>query len=194
VVGRIVPIDRRFALELRIRTSLGDETRHLDSSDCEELARAAALIVATLADPIGVSTHVEALELGRRTSSEAPPSSIPPAPVAAGPSIASPPAEVPMRRRAPVELGGGLRVEGFLGTGTLPRIDGGVGLSAAFIVEHARVELGGAYSFPSRQPHPELEDIALRISMASVSLCGCGVPAARRWEFPLCGGTELNTI
>lgn len=189
----------RYELELAMVLASAHGSRRVSSGDCHDLARATALVVATMVDPIAVADRLEAA-----ASASAPAPAVVEPPVAMADEtfatspdpalavIAEPPARG--RRRAPVWPVASLRIEGLAGSAALPRVDAGLGLSAGVIVSHARIDLGAAHLFAQSRAHPSVRDVELRVRGTMGMVRACGVPAFGAWELPLCGGAEVGAL
>jgi hypothetical protein len=175
-----------FALELEIDAE-GVVTRHaVTAVDCRALADATALQIAMALglDP-GAPTLVPTPPATAETDAA-------PAPV--NPSTASTPrtttSSTPVRDRSPGPRGA-LRVQGSVGTGRVPRIDGRLGLAGALAWPRARIELGVMHTFEQRAEHPDL-DVAVRVWQWTAIARGCWTPRVGPLELPVCGGLEAG--
>ena len=192
-----------YRLELVVTTRSGRDARSIHDPRCEPLAHATALVVATLMDPIAVSEHIEALS--NPTPPTVEPPAEPPPRLPEPPSIPPPSTEPPPPRatssdridpRPPPRpaFRPSLRLGGFLGSATLPGLDGGLAVAVGFTRSKLRLELGASYAFPQSQPHPELAAVGLQLQSVTGQLRGCYVPAASRWEFPLCVAGDIGAM
>ncbi len=174
-----------FALELEIDAD-GIVTRHaVTAADCRALADATALQIAMALglDPGATTTTIpppvaseSATTPPVTTSTTSTPSSLPP---------------LPRRRDRVRELRGALRLQGGVGTGRVPTIDGRLGLAGALAWPRARLELGVMHTFEQREEHPDL-DVAVRVWQWTAIVRGCWTPRVGPLELPLCGGLEAG--
>jgi hypothetical protein len=130
-------ITARAAVEHGLTWSLAMDTelagrpgrRSLEAASCQDLANAAALIIALMIDPDAVAAHAT-----------------PPQPVAAPPPVTPPepdPGPAPKSRPRAVEFLVGIHAAGSYGT--LPSIDIGVGGGIGLAGRRWRAELRGSY-------------------------------------------------
>jgi hypothetical protein len=202
-----------YLLQLALRTASGSDVRDLRGAPCKELARATALIVATMVDPLAVVRRIEELEAAATQAGTAADSrtSLPPiVPLASelhderslAPgreredplSIVAKPPSTQHATASPSPLGVSLRLEGIAGLAALPRIDGGLAVAAGLLTKHLRLEVGAAHLFAQPRAHPARREVGLRVWTTTAIVRGCGVPLVGRWEFPVCGGGELGAM
>jgi len=112
-----------------------------------------------------------------------------------GPSSAAPP-PAPPDRRSPIL---GVKALGGLSLGILPSPAAFAGLSLGIEGEHARFELAGSYSGPSRETSAVNPEVGGRFTLWHASLRGCGVlPLTRaetpRLSAPLCAGLHAGAM
>mgnify|MGYP007032566241 CR=1 FL=1 len=185
-------------LRLWMPTANGLRDRSLDGPSCHALVEAAATIIAmTLEGELARETprephadelardeaELEAalaglLELGARESKALLDASTP----------ADPAEPQDLRPR------GALRIDGGVGTGVLPNLDGGVAITGAVLWPRARIELRGAYWGGRVVQIDAAEDARARFNLLSATVRGCGVPSSGRWEFPICVGVEAGGV
>lgn len=176
----------------RARVRIDQGERELVAQSCEEIADAAALIVAMAIDPrIGGAGEPTAIP-------EPPPTIDPPAAV---PIATTPPAEAiaierpappppPRPRRArPRAI---LRAGGGVGIGAVRAASAVTMLAVAIAGRRWRVELDGAAWLPRTRPGPDATGI--RVVGWSVGLRGCGSPVAARVEVPICAGVRAGAL
>jgi hypothetical protein len=165
----------RFELTLELTAHGSTMERTVAADDCETLADAVALIVATLLEPQDVVEQVE--------------------PVLAA-SVA--PAEVSPGRAVPDKgvrwRGWALRPMGIVGGGVVHEVGGGVALALSLRLDPLRIELEVAHYFAQRFAYPEQPSAGLDVSMTTGGVRLCGVPKVGRWEFPLCAGGESGPM
>ena len=200
VEAEVVADEGGYALRLAMETRSGRDVRHIRAGECEQLARATSLIIATLQDPVAVSDHVEQLQ---RPRADGPPSipapEIPEIPVeAVEPRPATDP-PLPMSEpassdRQPTPWQAAVRLDGLAGAAALPRVDGGLALAVGMIAPRVRLELGASHLFAQTEGHPTLPDVGLRVRATTAAARGCGVPSWGAWEFPLCVAGEVGAM
>jgi hypothetical protein len=187
-----------YELELAMELADAHDERRVRAASCPDLARATALVVATMIDPIAVADRLDAAQARtgeREVEVVEPPAepeasaSTPEAPLAA----VAPPTDL-ARMRARVRPVATLRLDALAGAATLPRVDAGLALSAGVVLSRARVELGLAHVFAQRRDHPSIPGVALRVRGTMAVVRACGVPAFGAWELPLCGGAEVGAL
>jgi len=201
--GRVDQTDTGYALALTL-VEPGGQTieRSFEAGGCEELANAAALLVAVLLDPVASAKTVAASskpEPEPKPEPELPPPTPEEAP-ADREEQAPPPSivvvdEAPRDPSAPLDLELGLRI--FTGGGYGPTTTGTAALGGALALlgERWRVELGAAW-IPPRTVRPEL-GVGGVFDAWFVRAGGCFVPrvgARERIELPLCGAVELGQV
>jgi hypothetical protein len=197
-------------------------TRTLHASDCETLARAAALVVAVSLDPV---TAAEAV-LGREAQGE--PLLVPapaPAPGVAGEGQAGPPvgedaAPAPARasppptrpRRAPgaprgadmpprtgpsmtaARDGHALGLGGGVALALVPALTGALRLGYAYDRGALRVQADVTYATPRRVTYPAEPGVGGRFQSVALGGRACFAASAPRVVVPLCGGVEGGPI
>jgi hypothetical protein len=169
--AEITPEVSGFSLRVTAEGDGATRERALRADTCEELADAAALIIAMAVDPAAVAA--------RSHADPEPPAAPPPATPRA---IATPPAAVVASSTRPGSSsrpGAERSVRGVTGafvtleTSALPAVAPGFGLSLGLLAEPLRVELSGAYFLSQRADLGETGaggDIALAIGGAHVCL------------------------
>jgi hypothetical protein len=169
-----------FTLQLRTETGSGINEHTLSSPDCQALADGAALVAAVAADPLAV-------DRGMQEPSEPVPE-LPPDGVVVR---TSPPLEDPPRPRGRLRLARfGLRAEGVLTHGVLPKLGFGPIVTVGLLGPSWRAELAAIYLAPREVFADASKTAGAAIGSWAVRMRGCGVPVWRQLEFPLCGGFE----
>jgi hypothetical protein len=204
VDATIRPIDAGFELELVVVVDGDRSERRLQAADCGDLARATALVAATMFDPLAIAHRVALLEQAELASAVAVPDPAPdpmldpvldpvpgPAPTAPSDDRGAPPRTDPRRRPRPAAS---LRVEGLAGVAALPRLDAGLSLAAGVALRRLRVEVGAIHLFAQTREHPRVPDVALRARATAAVVRACAVPRVGDWEFPVCGGGEVGVM
>jgi hypothetical protein len=177
----------RYGLEL----VLDDGDRKLDSPRCDELADAAALIVAIAVNP---------------DAALADPGPVVPAPVSLEPAPAPEPAvdvtpTATRTRTAATRPWFYLRLAGAFGYGPVPAPAGGISFAFGLSGRHYRTELEGTY-WPARAIESRSNaSVGGSFRMGTALARGCGVVGGPRDSspgfvvaVPLCGGLEIGAI
>ncbi|MEX1367571.1 MAG: hypothetical protein AB1Z98_30865, partial [Nannocystaceae bacterium] len=173
-LGQDVEVDARveagaegWVLELAVRTSEGSSRRSMASRDCETLAEAVALVLATFADPFQTTARLrrEAVEMPRPPR----PSSAPEVPDADATvlrtSTARSPAADGRRRRRPGPRGPGRWGLGLgiaAGRATQADLDLGPDLELSWQRGPLRLAVGALVLAPRTQPVEDRAGVALR--------------------------------
>lgn len=192
-----------FALSLAIDGPSGSSTRQLADRDCEELARAALLVVAVAADPLRslVPADVVVVPLEPQTPS-AVASAVPPASTATPPAIAvaEPPRDTTTSatptaakpRVSPRRPWFGVGAEGGVAWGLAPSASGSLGGAVAVGGRRWRVGVGALHTFAAPARFVDLPRVGADVSTTRATLRGCGRIAAGRVALLPCGGVELG--
>jgi hypothetical protein len=190
VIGRIEPAGDRWTVTLVFESDRGTDERSFSGPDCVALADAAALVVAVAIDPLGVSQTIAYEEPTPEPEPEPtpklPPAEPPPPTTTtyALPIDDAPPRDEPTARFAFALLGGG-------GYGPLRLAQAGVGVELGAFGPWWRASLRGLWLAPRRQSFAAGE---ARFDGVAIAVRGCGVPAVRRVEFPICAGVEAGSL
>lgn len=199
VNAEVTSRERTFVLELSWRTTASRRTRTMESSNCQDLARAAALIVALASTGDGgengdgaATPKVEhapqpaAVSSAARVPLTAPPSPRR-APVRRPPPRAPEPKRKPMRAPASeLALRGALALE----NGSLPRSAAGVIAGAGFNYGYLAAQADVALFAPQMKG---VAEGAGRFWLGQVALRPCGV-IGERYRAGLCLAGELNML
>jgi len=94
----------------------------------------------------------------------------------------------------PRELGGGLRLEGFVGIGGLQGVEWGAALSPSVIWRRARLEFRALYASCRSFEYSQVPGSQFKLRLIAGDVRGCGVPRVGRFEFPLCAGVEVGAL
>ena len=180
--GRIEAVDGGYRLDLEIDTPSGTTTRRLHAASCDELTRAAGLVLSVAVDP---------LEVPEPPAVEEPAASEPPE----EPSAVEPETEVlptqpmgaadsprPDSAATPV-MRGSVVVAGTLGRGLSPAVDGRAQLGLALDTRWVRVELLGFHAFAQSVEYRDPPGVG-----ATIHAWGGSVRAGPRGDV---GGVEL---
>lgn len=191
--------------------TVNDATRTLRGSDCETLARAAALVVAVSLDPSVAEDMVLPEEAPPEPASAVPdpiPADPPPEPIAsrnAAPSDPAPtpaptPAPAPTRtspsRRGPpagssaphwLTLGSGLS------GAAIPAITGVIRMGYGYHRGALHLHAHATYATPRVIAYPD-SGVGGRFQALSLDARACFAPAVGRFAIPLCGGAESGMV
>lgn len=188
-----------WVLELSLHMATGSITRQMVADECQTLADAVALVVATFADPVAVSAHVEERSPSVPTRIEAVrggPAPLPsqlPERRAHGHSLG--PRPTPLDPHGPPPMGWGMRLGVVAGRATQADLDLGPYAELSWQRGSVRVAIDGLGLVPRRQPVPEHDGARLRQWMLAGGLqAGVVMPVARRMEMLLSLGIELGPI
>lgn len=195
VDGRITEDeDGGWALDLTITDAHGSGTRELDAATCDELAEAAALIVAISIDPRLAEPESDSPALDAEPSEPKPeelPADAPPArwdgpldPVLVERETAKP--------EAPYRLG--LRATGGMDVNVVSSVGATVGLGFGVLWPQWRVELTGSYWTPTEATAATLDDVGGVFQLWAIGLRGARVLDAGAFEFPLGVGVDLGAM
>jgi hypothetical protein len=201
--GRVTSADGRSELHLEtVDNGLRGE-RALQAATCEELASAAALIIALAVDPKTVAARSKdasaTAAAASSTPGAAPPTAAPaPNPPAVPAPVKAPAptnAEKPERSSAPVT---GL-VEGALALdwGALPGPSIGPSLSGGFALSRLRLRVGATYfapRFAEAPPEPGAPTRGGDVSLLVLGLAGCYSLTPRAAELGVCADLEGGAL
>jgi hypothetical protein len=172
-----------------VRNDDGETRRDFAAADCETVTDAAALILAVVLDPVGVS-------MGLQVEAPAEPTVVASEPPAEPERRVEQPAivEVSDTREfpRPRNLGGGVRVFGGGSYGPTNTGYGTIGGTLALIGPRWRAEVGGLWAIP-RVVRAEAGFGGSFDAWAVIGR-GCFAPKIRRLELPTCGGLELGSV
>jgi hypothetical protein len=194
-----------FRASVRVDDGENVGERELESASCEEVADAAALIVAMAVDPrIGGAPPSEG-------ETEAPPVEPIPAPPPAstqagevGSTAATEPVAPPActtaapaererpRKRPPLHLVA--RAAGGVGYGSVPTVAGVVMIALALAGPRWRVELDVDVWTPRTREAPGGSGIGVRVLGWTLGVRGCGSALAGRLEVPVCAGIRSGAL
>ncbi len=181
--GRIVAISGGWALEIAVQGPDDASTRRIEGAACAPLARAAALIVAVAADPMG------AAETREPEIAAAPPE---PSPVATVPRASTPSAEPDVPRGRAWRHRLGLAVHGGVAVGLTPATTGGIEAEIAWLYGPLRIAAIGSHWFA--RARSEIEGAAIRASTSSGGLRFCVAPRGGPVEIPVCTGLDASAV
>lgn len=197
-----------YTLRLSISTDGVAEARELRAASCDELADAAALLLAVAADTSG---QVQASAEVEETPAPAEPESLPepepeqrpeqqprPAdePAATGDTEAPRSPQPPRPAKPSLAIAAVVRVDaiGQLFR-ILPRAAGfGVAGAAGLDVGPARIEARGQYFLAQSRDYGEPSAAGGDFDLWTLGAAACYVPRTGRWAFPLCGGAEAGSM
>jgi hypothetical protein len=169
-----------LAMDTELAGRLG--RRSLEAASCQDLANAAALIIALMIDPEAVAAHAT-----------------PPQPVAAPPSPVAPPpvtapSPAPERKPRAVEYLVGILAAGSFGT--LPSIDAGLGGGIGLQGRRWRAELRGTYGLRRDQKAWAAAPAGAygQFNFWAVAFAGCFNVGRESWAFGPCADAEVGVI
>jgi hypothetical protein len=195
-----------YELVLELRGEGPATSRVLAHADCLELARATAFIVSVARDPIVAFTAVHRQDAPSRVRprerapvAELEPEVVHPVlpplllPGPSSPVVATSRAR-PRRRPAPRPRDPylGLAVEGAVGIGAVPKIDGTIGGLVVGGAPRFRVMAGVLHTFEQRAEYPELDGVGASVWITRAVVRGCGRFAAGRLALQPCVGLEAG--
>jgi hypothetical protein len=184
--------DNDWALDLAITDARGSGSRRLEAATCEELAEAAALIVAISIDP-RLAEPEPPVDDAKPTEPEPeePPQEASPAP------WDNPLEPVPLERETAEpgpELRLGLRALGGIDVNVLSSIGPTLGLGFGVMWPRWRLDLTGIYWTPTEAAAEDLDDVGGVFQLWAFGLRGARVLHAHAFEFPLAVGLELGAM
>lgn len=186
-----------FAATLTFTSPQGTQKRFLEHPLCEKLTEGVALLAALAIDPERVKARQAAVEA---SNSEPPPE---PAVAKAPPASSSPPAPPappvvcpePVQSR-PLEptSQGTLNVAAFLGVGTLPGATPGVAAEVGWRLRQLRAAVVGRWWSSGSADVPSAAPRSIELSLATVGLRGCVLPAVGAWSWLACAGADVGRM
>ncbi len=209
VIALVSNADGGYGLSLDVEVASETVHRELESSDCEVLVEATAVVVGIAIEPEVPVDTLRTVELVKTADAsavpEAPPSSseaeaeLEPEPEPEPkpepepqPRIADDDSPSESRDRDP--LGGVVRLHGGGGVGVLPGVSGSAGLRVGVLGPRWRAEVGADRTFRTQQTFPSEPGVGADFTMWSGTVRGCYVPSLGQLEFPLCGGASAGLI
>lgn len=198
VVGRVASTADGYALELEMTDDAATRERRIAAASCDELAHAAAVIVAIAIDP-------SAATVGPLAPVFPPPQPQPepqPPPVTEAPPAITPRAQVTMSRadrptpatdRPAFAMVIGAGVDALLLRPAGATLVGGVALFGALY----RIELLARYAAPSTPPVATTRRFDTRVQSWALGIGGCLGPRIgprERGQLSMCGGFEAGAI
>ncbi|MEM7155232.1 MAG: hypothetical protein AAF799_20455 [Myxococcota bacterium] len=175
---------QRFSLSLRF----DGQQRQLDAAACDDLARAASVILSLALVPREADEPAPPVAPPKPELAVEPP----PEPVVPTPApTPNPPVTVP--RPVPPRVQGFIRPDAAIGVGITPTLTT-ARLAAGVAWPQARVELSGTFWAPSDAPDARADGSQTLVTMGSVNAHGCGVARAGALEFPLCAGVSVGAV
>jgi hypothetical protein len=193
--GRVTSVDGRFELHLETVDNGIRGERTLKAATCEELASAAALIIALAVDPETVAARSKDASTAAgaaASTSGAPPVATPPPNPSAGPAPAAAEAEKPLRSGAPVT--GFAEADLAVDWGALPDISFGPSLTGGFAVDRLELRLAATYFAPRFAEAPPDPDRGGDVSLLVFGLAGCYALTASTAKIGLCAEFEGGAL
>jgi hypothetical protein len=196
---------RGFRARVRVDDGASVGERELDSASCEEVADAAALIVAMAVDPRLAGEAVDEGDPEAVAPIPAPPPDASEQGVAATDDRTSTSTSTSTSTNAPAVVAaqrppqrGSLkfigRAAGGVGYGSVPTVSGVVMIAFALAGARWRVELDVDVWTPRTRRPPANSAIGVRVLGWTLGVRGCGSPLARRLEIPLCAGVRAGAL
>jgi len=172
--GRVKPAGDRWVLTLSVGSGEGAREREVEGESCQEVAVAAATIIALTVDPTVEAAPAQQSPPRRRTSPK-------PAPSKAPAAASARPVAKPEASAFPL----GVVVGGFgaVDARALPEPAPGVGLDAGVVLGSLRLDLSPSY-FPRQRA--TLGPARADISLAALALRVCGAHHAARLHARIC--------
>lgn len=188
VRGEVTAAGAQWRLELSIDGAHGAEQRELSASQCDALADAAALVVATSVDPRRVAEQLAAPTVEVPTPTRIAATTASASTTTTSSSIGAPPptASIAPRRRprAHLELG----ATGGVALGWTPRASGAVAGDALVVIGRGGIGAQVAHVFE----RSGASAVTARVRTTQIALRGCYVLSRAAWSVPLCGAIELG--
>ncbi|MBL9105331.1 MAG: hypothetical protein JNL82_30570 [Myxococcales bacterium] len=187
---------RRDRREWTLDLAVDGGTRRLTADRCEVVVDAAAFVVAQAMGAAPIPPPPEpAPEPPRPEPPPEPATPEPPPEPATREPLLTPDLVEPLAAPAPPRVRprpwAALRLRGGLSGAALPGVAAALGLVAGLAGERWRAELTALGRLPHRTPTAD-PAVSARLAMWAIGARGCGVPRARRLDFPLCAGLELG--
>lgn len=192
----IEPLDRGFSARISIDAGEPLAPRNLSAASCDDLARAAILVVAVTIDPIAVARETETIEPRDERPVVPPPIGVDAAvgsdAGAVRPVRTTPRAPRPRDRDQPSTHV--LRIGGGIGLQVVPALGGVVELAYALGRPRWRFEAGARYQPPLEQQYEDGTDAGGSVQAVTFVARGCPVPTLGRVAFPICFGLEGGPV
>ncbi|MEZ4453764.1 MAG: hypothetical protein R3B09_30190 [Nannocystaceae bacterium] len=185
--ARVRAIDDRYRLELQTRWRGAVDEQVIEADACDDLAEAAALLVAMLAERDEAASADDLDEGAPEREVE----------IASESEIEATPAEAELAAPAPATRRGlprGLSFTalGVVDRGSLPGIAGGLALQFEVRWPRLRVFAGGLYLPPRAVPDAPSYAVGGRAQLGLARVGTCVRLGDRRIEAPLCGALEVG--
>ncbi len=176
-----------FDLELRLRSAVGTSTRHVYAADCEILADATALILASFVEPVDTVQRID--ERPRPRPARPPARSHPPQiPEPAAPSPSTRPPTPPPPPPDEFEIG----VGGLVGRAALPSVDLGPMLNFGWERGLMRLDATAMALLPQRRPFEPRPEVVLRLWAAGGGLAtSLSLPVSAHLDLAMGLGLEI---
>jgi hypothetical protein len=190
-----------FSAKLSFMSPQGTQERFLEHAECHKLTEGVALLAALAIDPERVKARQAASE-SNDTAATKPTEPTPEAAVAeARPAPSTPPAPrvvCPEPEQAPPPprptSQGTLSAAGLLGVGTLPGAVPGITAEVGWRLHQFRAALVGRWWSPSSTDVASTTPRSIELSLATVGLRGCVVPAVGVWSWLACAGADFGDM
>jgi len=187
-----------FSAKLSFKSPQGTEERFLEHPDCSKLTQGVALLAALAIDPERVKAHqaaADAIGSAKPAPTPAPELKLEPPPHAPPATERSVVCPEPRKTPPPEPTSEGtLSVAAFLGVGTLPGATPGVATEAGLRVRRFRVALVGRYWLNSSADVTGGPPSSIELSLATMGLRACVLPAVGAWSWLVCAGADLGDM
>jgi hypothetical protein len=190
-----------FSAKLSFDSPQGAQERFLEHPECSKLLEGVALLAALAIDPERVKARRAEAEADAAAAShpesEPTPAPEPPPPPPSVPSALSTPTPLRDRVAPPASRAiyeGTLGVAGFVGFGTLPSATPGVATELGLRLQQFRAGLVGRYWLTSSADVPGIAASSIELSLVTVGLRACVLPATDDWSWLACAGADVGDM
>jgi hypothetical protein len=183
-----------FSAKLTFSGAQGTQERFLEHAECDKLTQGVALLAALAIDPERVKARQAAGEAGNGEPAPEPAvAEPPPTPSAPAPPRLVCPEPVPAPTPEPTSRGT-LGVAVLLGVGALPGATPGVAAEAGWRLQKFRAALVGRHWSSSSADVASTAPRSIELSLATVGLRGCVLPAVGAWSWQACAGADFGSM
>jgi hypothetical protein len=185
-----------FSAKLTFTSPQGTQERFLEHAECDKLTQGVALLAALAIDPERVKARQAAGEAANAEPEPAPAPAVaeaPPAPTAPPAPAVVCPESVQVPPPEPTSQGT-LGVAVLVGVGTLPGATPGVAAEVGWRLRQFRAALVGRHWSTSSADVASTAPRSIELSLATVGLRGCVLPAVGAWSWLACAGADLGSM